>query len=464
MKKTSILLFLLTLFSCNEFSDRNLVERSNDGANDRADITTKELVKNFEDIKGTDIPTDQLEEQIQELEKQVTTGEFSLEKMLMYSGLFVVGPVAENLYQEIETFNQNYHQYCQHIDVISTLNSEILKSLRTPVQDQWKKVMIEYHRLAAMNFGPGKAPTSTAMDSIYTFNHQDKCRVEFGLVQYAFRNRLPRFDVIDNYNVRGLDSLEALIFANPEMSLCERVSGSVQKWLDQSFQKKEQDRCAYGKHLLKDITNKSNELYTSWAPHKENFTTKMVGQNLSPIEWVNEMTAALFTLDTVTKDVKLSYPAGFDVMVNGKKTQCGDITCASKREHPFSNFSLQALKASLEGFRAIFFGLNFQNNKQGMSFDDLLIARGFAPMAAQIDRDSKTLIEKLEKLNDQTTFEEMLTDVDQTACLETTSENRKVEACALVWDIRKLTDVLKVDFMAALQELSAPKQAIGDND
>lgn len=446
-----VLLVAILISSCNEFSDRNIDQNTKTAT---PTIVENQLLGNLESINQ---------------------GDFSREKMIANLGTFVVTPTVTNLKNEFSQFNVSYKQFCQTVNLLPDMDINTLNEMRKPVQELWKKTMTQYHRLASMNFGPGNDSTSTAMSSIYSYDNGTKCTLEQSVYRLAINNRPVQFFKIDNYNIRGLGSIEHLIFSDASQTVCppraleDRNPNRVEfgDWFRLGLHRRQKDKCSYNLALLEDITKKVDELYTAWSPNHKYFTANMLTGSKSPIEWLNEITGALYTLDTVTKDQKLTFPAGQDVMIAGKNTNCGYDSCPHFVEHKFSGFSLNALKASLEGFRYLFFGINPINGQNGMSYDDFLKLRGFPEIAQTIDEALLKLMSQIEKLSETTTLKELLTGIDKAECTASADVNateRKVEACALISDIRKITDLLKFELTSALQEVEVPKEASGDND
>jgi hypothetical protein len=215
---------------------------------------------------------------------------------------------------------------------------------------------------------------------------------------------------------------------------------------------------------MKDITLKSSQLESAWSVRGANYTASMLrGEVGTNLEVTNKISQALFKMDTLIKDIKTAYPAGFEVRIDEQITKCPQATCPRATEHLYADMALESLVASFTGFKVLFTGTNVVSGVNGYGLDDLLVSRGFAGIAKSLTENIDLAIAKIEKLEGQS-FKKLLENVDQTACEQTTSDNRLVEACALIWDIRKVTDILKNDYLVALAELSAPRQASGDND
>lgn len=432
---------LLLLCSCHDFTERNLIPESAPVMNDN-----QALLKDFNSINQ---------------------GEFTPEKLIANIGVNVITPTVMKLGESINDLDSSFQQYCDTLEVFDETNFDLEKQakLLISVQSDWKASMQAYHQLAMMNFGPSAKTTSTALDSIYSFDQVDKCRVDLALLQYSSRKRLPRFDVINNYNVRGLDALEALIFADQSKTLCKRPNTRITEYYKKPLLERAKTSCGYGKHLFEDIKLKTNELVSAWSLQQGFYTQKLLeGVEGNPIDVVNKISQSLFFLDTNTKDIKMAFPAGFEVAINGTVTKCPDDSCPDSREHLYANYSYQAMLASLNGFKSLFLGLGIESGTNGYGLDDLLSSRGHEDIAKSITENLDNLINKIEKLAEETSYIDLLAQVKIDQCEQTTSDNRINEACALVWDLRKVTNILKNEYLAALVEFNAPKQAQGDND
>lgn len=397
----------------------------------------------------------------------INEGEFSIEKLIANMGTFVTQPIVEDLKNQIEVLEASLKSHCGALKVLPTLDEVQLKELRKPLQTNWKKAMLTYHRLATLNFGPSAEETSTAMNSLYSFDGEEKCRVDLQLYRISRQGEtaLPRFDVIDNYNVRGLDSLEPLFFSNPNQTRCSRANPRITEWFEKPLLEKEKIVCDYSLHLMKDMVVKANELSKAWSPQIGHYTAQMLrGKKGSPIEVTNDISQALFFLDTNTKDRKLAYPAGFEVRIDGTVQSCSPETCPSKIEHPYSGIGYEALLTSLEGFEVLFKGIGHKTDQDGFGFDDLLASREKGDLSNQIILKIQNVIENTKKVQKKVPFKDLFKNIDPEKCQATTPTNRLVEACALVQDIREVTNLLKNEYLNALGELSAPRQAQGDND
>ena len=398
---------------------------------------------------------------------RINSGDFSIEKLIANTGSFVVEPMIQKLKQDLNELDQSINQFCGSLDAFTELTTEQLNTLRQPIQENWKEAMATYHKVDMMRFGPVDDGANTTMESIYSFDASTRCNVDTQLFLLSLRgtSRLPNMDVINNYNIRGLDSLEALYFADPNKTRCVRVSPRVAKWFEKPLLEREKTVCTYSKHLLTDIVKKANELAKQWSPQQGHYTATMLrGTAGSPLQVTNKISQALFHVYKSTSDLKLAYPAGFEIRVRGSLTKCPDKSCPQNAEHLYADFSLEAIEASLEGFRHLFFGINPNTGLNGNGFDDLLRSREFDAISNQMKEYVDNFLINIRALKEKTTLSQALKNLDVDKCEATTSEDRQEEVCALVWDLRKITDLLKNEYLSALQEFSAPAQAQGDND
>jgi hypothetical protein len=436
-KKSIITILFLSLFSsCEDFTGKNL---------DFVETKSEIPFSIIDNLLST--PT------------LINQGEYSMEKHLANTSLYIMSPLVEDLNINIQELSAGLNQHCHTIDALPTLSLESLEKLKGPLREKWKRANLTYHKLELMNFGPSADPNSTSLKSIYSFDGEIKCRVDLSLIQLSTRGRFPRTDVINNYNVRGLDALEPILFSDPNESRCKRVTPRITTWLSKPLIEREKVNCKYAKHLLKDMTKKSEELKKAWSPTGGNFSSVLLRGKLGPpIEALNKISQSLFYLDTEIKDIRISYPVGFDVRIDEVIKKCPTETCPENIENYYSDESLNSLVASLEGFNNLFTGL------EGFGFDDLLDSRGHSEISTALKIATESAILNLKKQAKTKNLKDLLKEYDAEKCLETTTENRLIEVCAIVLDIRKITDILKNEYLLALQELSAPRGAQGDND
>ena len=220
---------------------------------------------------------------------QINTGEFTLEKLIANIGSFVMAPAVSQLDEDVKELNTVLSSHCRALNVLPELTNQQLDELRKPLQESWKKATLSYHRVATMSFGPSSDDTNTFNDSVYSFlknidqDSKFKCQIDSTLFKYStFSNAgrnpqgsLPQFGDITNYHLRGLDALEPLFFADPNISRCRSVHPRVKQWFEKHLLEREKVVCAYTQHLMTDITKKNNRareslVSPSWALYLSN--------------------------------------------------------------------------------------------------------------------------------------------------------------------------------------------------
>lgn len=452
-------LVFLAFFSCNDFTEQNL------SFNDLKNLETRQTKGNI----------DLLLSRPQEINK----GNFSLEKVAANIAINVKRPSVKKLLDSIKELSTTIDGHCNSVRVFESLKEEQLKQMRQPIQISWKKAILNYHRVAAMNFGPGLKENSTVIESLYSFLESEKdftpgkCSLDLIKTRYSITeergrnaaNVLPSLSSVENYHLRGLDSIEALFFGPLNKSKCKIPNQRVIDYFKKPLIKRESHTCIISKHLMKDILRKTQELEKSWDSNYGNYTEKMLRGQYGPIvEVINNISQALFYLDTNIKDKKLAYPAGLDVRINGENKKCINTNCYDYREHPYSEIGFDAIEVSLIAFRDLFQGRSIINQKKGFGLDNLLIENGLPGVATRMLYGIETTLKNIRKLKNSTNLKDALEKISSEKCEQSRSENRLEEICSIIWDIRKTSDALKNEYINALSGISAPRQAQGDND
>lgn len=433
--KTIVLLTLITLFSCgdkvNSSKDENVVDES------------------IYDEKGA-LKTDLV---------LINQGKFSHEKLIANIGLGLVIPTTEEFKDHSLELQEELNQYCEQMNIKKKIDSLEINVLRRGIQQAWKRAMQTYHRLELFRFGAANEASSNFYQAVYTHHYSSKCLVDRRVLLMSSRNRLPNLAQIDNFQERGLDALEPLFFDDINNSRCRRVNARLQVWFDKSPVQRQQDICRYSKHLVKDIVYQAETLSDQWALNKGNYLTEILRNEKlgTHIQALNKISTALFQLD-ILKAKKLAYPAGLEVKVDQQVIQCAQASCPGKTEHLYAKFSIESLISNVKAFKDLFQG------KDGFGFDDFLKEEGYQELVTKFEKSIEAALESLNLALGKTTVEILTTDIDRSQCEATSTTHRKVEACALLADIKIVTDLLKNEYLLALKELSAPKETQGDLD
>lgn len=310
--------------------------------------------------------------------------------------------------------------------------------LQVTAQTTFKATMAITQQLEVMQFGP----TAEVRDDFYAWPANSLCRIDDQIATAANAD----FSVIDQ-NARGLTAVEYLLFEDDVAVQCQDVL-SVPTWLQATPNAADRKiaRCDYAKRIVDDLEIRASDLKSSLIGY--DFTSDFVTLQQA----ANAISDALFYVDTQTKDAKIKEPlnvtSSVDVAFN-----------TAQLESQFANISKENIINNLEGTKIII----------QAGIDDYLIAKGQQTLASNmvtaIDGALANLADIDGNLNAALTSG--TTSSDQCTNLGTSGSydvNVDLEAlCALQWNIKTFTDLLKQDFVLALS-FSTPATADGDND
>ena len=313
------------------------------------------------------------------------------------------------------------------------------------LKQAWREAMADWQRAELMQIGLSGASGRRIggqdyRDRIYSYPISNSCRVDQELVRGAFTE--PGW--VDNaqFNIRGLDAMEYLIFGVTSQNTCPQTAGINRNgdWdnLTNMPGILSDRRAGYLVALATGVADDAETLSASWSEGEGTFGSAFVNATApftSQKEVLDQIFAGIFYTDKFIKDLKLGVPAGIT-------DDCTADVCPDMVESKWSNNSKANLTANLETLRLIL------NGGDSYGFDDLLIEEGAMALA---DRMNQNLTVALEK----------------TALIENSvgtqlTTNPEVVRNAHV-AIRDLTDDLKTQFVTVLN-LSVPQEGAGDND
>jgi predicted lipoprotein len=325
----------------------------------------------------------------------------------------------------------------------------------------WRAAMAAWQRAEVVQIGPA-APAGSKTggqglrDEIYSWPTVNTCRVdqEVAKGQYAqadfFKNNL--------VNVYGLAALEYLLFNQAPGSTCPpQVQAQAQaevRWDALSAVQKTQKRADYAHAVGGNIAARARQLASAWEPAEGNFLGQLAGAGSQGSAYktvqaaLDELLAALFYIDLLTKDQKLAVPAG--LLASSSWPSCGQaVVCPSAVESRWARHSKENVIANLEGFQRVFLGGDGAEAAPG--FDDDLATLGAGELAAQMTADIAAAIAAAHAIGGNTgTLSDALA-----------QDLPSVKAAHAA--IKKITDQLKGEFATALH-LMIPKEGRGDSD
>ncbi|MBR56801.1 MAG: hypothetical protein CMH54_01955 [Myxococcales bacterium] len=318
------------------------------------------------------------------------------------------------------------------------------------LQSSWSSTMDTWQELELLQIGPAAAVSEFVggeglRDEIYSWPSVNTCRVDQEIVENVFADDI--FFEQNLVNVYGLDALEYLLFYHESDNTCSSLVkiNSDGLWAALNDTEKAQRRVDYAVVLTESIKEHADQLLLLWTEADTGFTKQLseAGLDTSVYETsqlaMDELFAALFTLDTVVKDKKMAIPLGIS-------DSCSGDICVDELESRWAHYSKENIIANLKGFQRAFLGGAPPDGDWG--FDDALVEAGAEALAQEIKEDVENALSVLEGMPDS--FLEHLESADGQA-------QQAYEA------VKKVTDHLKGDVPAVLK-LEIPKEAAGDAD
>ena len=319
-----------------------------------------------------------------------------------------------------------------------------LDTLRTA----WNAAMNDWQKAELMQVGPsGAAERRTGgmdyRDRIYSYPVTNSCRVDQELVRGAFNDS--GWADGAQFNVRGLDAIEYLIFGMGTENSCPVVSGINRngEWaaLQSTPDEFQSRRSTYVRILTESLVGDAEALTAAWDNSEGAFGHAFVNSSApftAEKDVLDQVFAGLFYTDKFIKDLKLGKPAGIT-------DDCTNETCPDSVESKWSASSKSNLIANLEGLKMLFLG---GDDEAAYGFDDLLREQGATDLSDRLSDNINAAIEALARI-----------DVSVEAQLVNNAEIVRAAHAA----VRDITDDLKTQFVTVLN-LSVPQEGAGDND
>jgi predicted lipoprotein len=317
---------------------------------------------------------------------------------------------------------------------------------RPAAQEAFRTTFRVWHVADAMRVGPlamNSSPGGRELrDPIYAWPLQSRCAVEQALVDKVYED--PNFAVVAFANVRGLATLEYLLFYSGTDNACpaENPINRSGRWAAITADDLAQRRRAYAKVVVADVAKRAGELVTAWSDPGGNFASELRQAGQGSKVFGNERIAmnavsdSVLTLSLELKNMKVGEPVG--------TVKCTKATCPEALESPFARVSIENVRANLEGMRRILLG---KTTNADLGFDDLLTAIGAGEFAASLTQ----------------TVETALARAKEVSSLEDAVAGDLTAAKALYEALKALEVALKTQFTALLN-LEIPKVVEGDND
>lgn len=316
--------------------------------------------------------------------------------------------------------------------------------LKTAAQQSWRDTASTWQMAEVMQIGPLLENSNSLRNKIYSWPNTSSCAIDQDVVLAEQAD----YDISTRTASRkGMDALEYLLFnENPNHS-CTVFGTEPQGWDNRTDQERSVARCGFAQLVSAELVSNSEELLAAWNGTNEQQgyadILKNAGQpdnQFSDVhDAVNDVSDALFYIDTQTKDAKLATPLG--IFAN----DCGLSPCVENVESTYASHSLENVISNIRALNMIFLG---GNDEQGVGFDDYLIDVGDQDTADQMRADLAQVTQFAENL--QLSLAELLEqDPDQVQQAHD--------------QLKAVTDNMKTDFIQSLA-LELPATSAGDND
>lgn len=330
---------------------------------------------------------------------------------------------------------------------------------RATAREALATLQTTWQALEVMHIGPAGSPATYSggqglRDGINAWPQVSPC----GADQQVVQNRMtePGWAATRLVNVVGLHTLEYLLFLDDTTNACP-AAASINNdgtWAALGDAEVTARRALYARVVAEDVLAKVQTLRAAWVNSfaEQLRTAGEEGLLFSTAQQaVDEVYAAVFFAELVTKDRKLAVPAGLHV-------DCEASVCPERTESPYARLSLAHIRDNLRGARLVVAGSDAGNGdgdgdgdddgRDGVGFTDLLAHAGHAAAAANLINTLDTAIAAT------TSFEGTIEDA------LVTEPQRVID---LHTAVKAFTDELK-GTVPSLLGLRVPDEGAGDND
>jgi predicted lipoprotein len=319
-------------------------------------------------------------------------------------------------------------------DIVSYCDLQDTASLNT-AKAQWLVVMANVQQLEVMQFGLIEG----ARDNFYNWPLNDSCRLDVQIASAPLED----FDTVSNSR-RGLNAVEYILFKPEVLASCASQFSAISTWQsDNTSAEQKLARCEYAKRISADLVVTATELKAELVNY--DITSEFTSLQAA----ANSISDALFYIDKQTKDAKIR-----DVLPQ----ESTGVFSANLLESQFALVSKTHLKNNLIGAKAILqAGLN-----------DYLIASGQQSIATEMILTLDNAITNIDAISGN--MNTAITGASEASACINNAANGTYDGssdiqsiCALQFNIKEFTDILKFEFAQTLSFIR-PAIADGDND
>lgn len=363
-------------------------------------------------------------------------------------GEHVILPTYERAADEADSLNTAVVSYASAVQQ----GSDAAGPLSTARQS-FRTAFVQWQWVEAMQLGPaGRSSVFEGgrglRDRVYSWPTANACRVD----QIVYSQDYAASDFFDRelVNAFGFDALEYLLHAPGTENACALSVplNSEGQWASLSAAEIERRRAEYAARLAGQLASEIRGLYDRWRPDGGNFLADLqrAGERDSVYgtaqEAIDQLFAAMFYVEREVKDLKLAAPLG----VSGACTS--STVCPDLVESPHADLALDAVRANLAAFEALFLGQLADDGEERVGFDDFLGALGADALRDQMVLDIAEARAALDSVP-----------VPMTEALSGST----AQVLSGYEALRDVTTALKTQFVSVLS-LRVPNEGAGDND
>jgi predicted lipoprotein len=246
---------------------------------------------------------------------------------------------------------------------------------RQRAKDAWRALMNEWQHLEMWHLGPAGDPAvfvsgEGLRERIYAWPEVNRCGVDQQVVFNEF-NEAGWADT-KLVNVLGLAALEHLLFTSTDDNVCAAQAAINRDglWNDIPVDERQRRRAQLAAVLAADVDAQLRALRERWTPFGDALKTAGAEGSAFASAQValDQLYAALFAVELVTKDQRLGVPAGIH-------PDCGDVVCVDQLESPVANLAREHVSANLTAVARVYFGGDVDDDSR-VGLADLLREQG----------------------------------------------------------------------------------------
>lgn len=319
----------------------------------------------------------------------------------------------------------------------------------------WRQVQAAIQRSETHILGPATDNSDALLNRLNAYNAGElsTCGIDQAVV---LSDENITFDITSRtLNQRGISTMEYLLFNEDLTHTCPSQITETANWNARTQLERQQLRCQYALKVAQDIANAASDLVDAWDVNEGNYRGTFINPN-NTASSLEALSDALFYLDVDVKDRKLGIPTGINN--NG----CASVSCPDQVESLYSETSLANIRSNLESFNTMLRGAD------GLGFDDIITAAGVSDLNTRLLSNIDEAIDLID--NTSTSLREqaalIVSSSDEASCANAFANpfsSSGLSACRLYGVIKRITDDLKVDFVAAVN-VDLPDRAQSDND